>query len=161
MRPGEEGEVAVRGPSVVDEYLDNPAATAAAFRDGWFRTGDVGKLSADGYLSLVGRLKELINRAGREDLPYEVEDVLLTHPAVAEAAAYPVPDEKYGEQVGVVIVLRGEATPRELTPTARSGWPRSSGRCAVTILREIPKGPTGKIQRRNLAALVGRPGGGE
>ena len=112
---GEEGEVAVRGPSVVDQYLDNPAATAASFRDGWFRTGDVGKLSADGYLTLVGRLKELINRAGEKISPYEVEDVLLTHPAVAEAAAYPVPDEKYGEQVGVVVVLRGEATPRELT----------------------------------------------
>ena len=155
VRPGDEGEVAVRGPSVVDEYLDNPAATAAAFRDGWFRTGDVGKLSADGYLSLVGRVKELINRAGEKISPYEVEDVLLSHPAVAEAAAYPVPDEKYGEQVGVVIVLRAEATSRELTAYCAERLAAFKRPARVTILPEIPKGPTGKIQRRNLAALVG------
>ena len=158
VRAGEEGEVAVRGPSVVDEYLDNPAATAAAFRDGWFRTGDVGRLSDDGYLSLVGRLKELINRAGEKISPYEVEDVLLTHPSVAEAAAYPVPDETYGEQVGVVIVLRGEATPRELTAYCAERLAAFKRPVQVTILPEIPKGPTGKIQRRNLAGLVG--GGG-
>ena len=155
VRPGEEGEVAVRGPSVVSEYLDNPAATAAAFRDGWFRTGDVGRLSDDGYLSLVGRLKELINRAGEKISPYEVEDVLLTHPSVAEAAAYPVPDETYGEQVGVVIVLRGEATPRELTSYCAERLAAFKRPVRVTILPEIPKGPTGKIQRRNLAGLVG------
>jgi len=155
VQPGDEGEVAVRGPSVVDEYLDNPAATAAAFRDGWFRTGDVGKLSADGYLSLVGRVKELINRAGEKISPYEVEDVLLAHPAVAEAAAYPVPDEKYGEQVGVVIVLRAEATSRELTAYCAERLAAFKRPARVTILPEIPKGPTGKIQRRNLAALVG------
>jgi acyl-CoA synthetase (AMP-forming)/AMP-acid ligase II len=155
VRAGEEGEVAVRGPSVVSEYLDNPSATAAAFRDGWFRTGDVGKLSDDGYLSLVGRLKELINRAGEKISPYEVEDVLLTHPAVAEAAAYPVPDETYGEQVGVVIVLRGEATPRELTSYCAERLAAFKRPVKVTILPEIPKGPTGKIQRRNLSGLVG------
>jgi len=151
---GQDGEVAVRGPSVVDEYLGNPAATAAAFRDGWFRTGDVGKLSADGYLSLVGRVKELINRAGEKISPYEVEDVLLTHPAVAEAAAYPVPDEKYGEQVGVVVVLRGEATPRDLAAHCADRLAAFKRPARVTILPEIPKGPTGKIQRRTLAALV-------
>jgi acyl-CoA synthetase (AMP-forming)/AMP-acid ligase II len=165
VRAGEEGEVAVRGPSVVDEYLDNPAATQAAFRDGWFRTGDVGRLSADGYLSLVGRLKELINRAGEKISPYEVEDVLLGHPAVAEAAAYPVPDEKYGEQVGVVVVLRdpagpgsagqgGEAMPRELIAYCADRLAAFKRPARVTILPEIPKGPTGKIQRRNLAELV-------
>jgi oxalate---CoA ligase len=152
--PGQEGEVAVRGPSVVDEYLGNPAATAAAFSGGWFRTGDIGRLSADGYLSLVGRLKELINRAGEKISPYEVEDVLLAHPAVAEAAAYPVPDEKYGEQVGVVIVLRGEATPRELSAYCAERLAAFKRPAKVTILPEIPKGPTGKIQRRNLSALV-------
>jgi acyl-CoA synthetase (AMP-forming)/AMP-acid ligase II len=155
VRPGEEGEVAVRGPSVVDEYLGNPAATAAAFSGGWFRTGDVGRLSADGYLSLVGRVKELINRAGEKISPYEVEDVLLGHPAVAEAAAYPVPDERYGEQVGVVVVLRGEATPRELTLYCADHLAAFKRPVRVTILPEIPKGPTGKIQRRNLAGLVG------
>jgi acyl-CoA synthetase (AMP-forming)/AMP-acid ligase II len=157
---GAEGEVAVRGPSVVDHYLGNPAATAASFRDGWFRTGDVGKLSADGYLTLVGRLKELINRAGEKISPYEVEDVLLTHPAVAEAAAFPVPDEKYGEQVGVVVVLRrevSEVTPRELAAHCADRLAAFKRPAQVTILPEIPKGPTGKIQRRTLAALVAAP----
>jgi acyl-CoA synthetase (AMP-forming)/AMP-acid ligase II len=151
---GDEGEVAVRGPSIVDHYLDNPAATAASFRDGWFRTGDAGKLSADGYLTLVGRLKELINRAGEKISPYEVEDVLLTHPAVAEAAAYPVPDERYGEQVGVVVVLSGEATPRELAAHCADRLAAFKRPARVTILPEIPKGPTGKIQRRTLVTLV-------
>jgi acyl-CoA synthetase (AMP-forming)/AMP-acid ligase II len=152
--PGEQGEVSVRGPSVVDHYLDNPDATAASFRDGWFRTGDVGTLTADGYLTLVGRVKELINRAGEKISPYEIEDVLLSHPAVAEAAAYPVPDEKYGEQVGVVVVLRGEATPANLAAHCRERLAPFKRPARVTILAEIPKGPTGKIQRRNLAALV-------
>ena len=153
---GAEGEVAVRGPSVVDHYLGNPAATAASFRDGWFRTGDVGKLSADGYLTLVGRLKELINRAGEKISPYEVEDVLLTHPAVAEAAAFPVPDEKYGEQVGVVVVLRADAgaTPKELAAHCADRLAAFKRPTRVTILPEIPKGPTGKIQRRTLADIV-------
>jgi acyl-CoA synthetase (AMP-forming)/AMP-acid ligase II len=154
---GAEGEVAVRGPSVVDHYLGNPTATAASFRDGWFRTGDVGKLSADGYLTLVGRLKELINRAGEKISPYEVEDVLLTHPAVAEAAAFPVPDEKYGEQVGVVVVLRAEATPKQLAAHCADRLAAFKRPAQVTILPEIPKGPTGKIQRRTLADLVAAP----
>ena len=153
---GEDGEVAVRGPSVVDEYLGNPAATAASFRDGWFRTGDVGKLSADGYLTLVGRVKELINRAGEKISPYEVEEALLSHPAVAEAAAYPMPDEKYGEQVAVVVVLQGEATPKELTAHCADRLAAFKRPALVTILPEIPKGPTGKVQRRNLAGLVQR-----
>jgi acyl-CoA synthetase (AMP-forming)/AMP-acid ligase II len=166
VQAGEEGEVAVRGPSIVDEYLDNPAATQAAFAGGWFRTGDVGKLSTDGYVSLVGRVKELINRAGEKISPYEVEDVLLGHPAVAEAAAYPVPDEKYGEQVGVVVVLRGEtddpgpagkaseATPKDLIAYCADRLAAFKRPARITILPQIPKGPTGKIQRRNLAGLV-------
>jgi oxalate---CoA ligase len=153
---GERGEVGVRGPSVVDRYLDNPVATGASFQAGWFRTGDVGTLSADGYLTLVGRVKELINRAGEKISPYEVEDVLLTHPAVAEAAAYPVPDEKYGEQVGVVVVLRGEARPEELSAYCADRLAAFKRPARVTILPEIPKGPTGKVQRRTLAELVDR-----
>jgi acyl-CoA synthetase (AMP-forming)/AMP-acid ligase II len=159
LAPGAEGEVAVRGPSVVDEYLGNPVATAESFGSGWFRTGDVGRLSSGGYLTLVGRLKELINRAGEKISPYEVEDVLLTHPAVAEAAAYPVPDEKYGEQVGVVVVLTGETTPGELSAFCADRLAAFKRPARVTILAEIPKGPTGKIQRRTLAALVETPAG--
>jgi oxalate---CoA ligase len=152
--PGEQGEVSVRGPSVVDRYLDNPEATAAAFRDGWFRTGDIGTLSADGYLTLMGRVKELINRAGEKISPYEVEDVLLSHPAVADAAVYPVPDETYGEQVGAVVVLGRDATLAELAAHCAERLAAFKRPVRVTILPEIPKGPTGKVQRRNLAALV-------
>jgi len=158
VAPGANGEVSVRGPAVVDEYLGNPAATAASFSGGWFRTGDVGTLSDSGYLTLVGRIKELINRAGEKISPHEVEDVLLAHPAVAEAAAYPVPDEKYGEQVGVVVVLAAEATPRELAAFCADRLAAFKRPAKVTILPEIPKGPTGKIQRRTLAALVETPG---
>jgi oxalate---CoA ligase len=154
--PGERGEVSVRGPSVVDRYLDNPDATAASFRDGWFRTGDVGTISADGYLTLVGRIKEIINRGGEKISPYEVEDVVLAHPAVAEAAAYPVPDEKYGEQVGIVVVLSGEATTDEIAAHCGERLASFKQPARLTVLPEIPKGPTGKVQRRNLAGLVDR-----
>jgi acyl-CoA synthetase (AMP-forming)/AMP-acid ligase II len=153
---GERGEVAVRGRSVVDGYLDNPEANVASFRDGWFRTGDVGSLSSDGYLTLVGRVKELINRGGEKISPYEIEDVLLTHPAVREAAAYPVPDKKYGEQVGVVIVPNGEVTGEELTGYCRGRLAEFKVPTRVTILPQIPKGPTGKVQRLTLSALIDR-----
>lgn len=152
---GERGEVSVRGPSVIDGYLDNPDATAASFRDGWFRTGDVGTLSADGYLTLVGRVKELINRGGEKISPYEIEDVLLTHPAVAEAAAYSMPDATYGEQVGVVVVLNSPATPDELVEHCAQRLAAFKLPARISVLPEIPKGATGKIQRRNLAQLVG------
>ena len=151
---GERGEVAVRGASVVDGYLDNPEANVASFRDRWFRTGDVGSLSSDGYLTLVGRVKELINRGGEKISPYEIEDVLLTHPAVREAAAYPVPDKKYGEQVGVVVVPKGEVEGSELIRYCRGRLADFKVPIRVTILSEIPKGPTGKVQRLTLSALV-------
>jgi acyl-CoA synthetase (AMP-forming)/AMP-acid ligase II len=139
----------------VDHYLADPDATAASFRGGWFRTGDIGTLSADGYLTLAGRVKELINRAGEKISPYEIEDVLLSHPAVAEAAAYPVPDQEYGELVGVVVVLRGEATPADLAAHCAERLAAFKRPARLRILPGIPAGPTGKIQRRNLAALVG------
>ena len=160
---GERGRWRFEGPpSSMSTSITRIARHRAAFRDGWFRTGDVGRLSADGYLSLVGRVKELINRAGEKISPYEVEDVLLSHPAVSrpEAAAYPVPDETYGwSQVGVVVVLRSaagaEVTPRELIAYCGDRLATFKRPARVTILPEIPKGPTGKIQRRNLAGLVG------
>jgi oxalate---CoA ligase len=105
---------------------------------------------------LVGRVKELINRAGEKISPYEIEDVLLAHPAVAEAAAYPVPDEKYGEQVGVVVVLRGDATTQDLAAHCAERLAAFKRPARFTIVPEIPKGPTGKVQRRNLAGLVGQ-----
>jgi acyl-CoA synthetase (AMP-forming)/AMP-acid ligase II len=156
LEPGAAGEVAVRGPSVVDEYRGNPEATAASFRDGWFRTGDRGVLSDDGYLSLAGRLKELINRAGEKISPFEVEEALLSHPGVAEAVAFGVADERLGEQVAAVVVPRPGA---EVDATALRGH------CAehladfkvprrIVVAEEIPKGPTGKVQRRHLSTQL-------
>jgi acyl-CoA synthetase (AMP-forming)/AMP-acid ligase II len=151
---GERGEVSVRGTSIVDGYLNNPEANAANFKDGWFRTGDVGTRSEDGYVTLVGRTKELINRAGEKVSPYEVEAVLLEHPAVSEAAAYPIPHPIYGETVGAVVVLRSEATEADLLAHCSAALASFKVPTAIAVLPEIPKGPTGKVQRRNLADLV-------
>ena len=153
---GESGEVCVRGPSVVDGYLDNPEANAASFRDGWFRTGDVGTLDEDGYLRLVGRIKELINRGGEKISPYEVEAVLLDHPAVSEAAVYPVPDEVLGEQVGAVVVPSSAVDGDELVRHCAERLVAFKVPVSVAVLDAIPKGPTGKIQRRLLSSLVQR-----
>jgi acyl-CoA synthetase (AMP-forming)/AMP-acid ligase II len=153
---GEAGEVVVRGPSVVDGYRDNPEANEASFREGWFRTGDVGRLSDDGYLTLDGRLKELINRGGEKISPHEIEGVLLRHPAVAEAVAYGVPDQKYGEQVAVAVVARAPASERELREHCARSLAGFKVPVTVTTVTEIPKGPTGKIQRRLLAELIGQ-----
>jgi acyl-CoA synthetase (AMP-forming)/AMP-acid ligase II len=154
VAPGEPGEVVVRGPSVTSGYLDNPDANAAAFRDGWFRTGDIGRLSADGYLRLVGRVKEMINRAGENISPREVDEVLLTHPAVAEVATYGVPDAKYGEVVHAAVVLHAAVEPKALM--AHCGGQLAAFKVPVTIhvVDAIPKGPTGKVQRTQLAQVL-------
>ena len=98
----------IRGPGVTAGYLTNPEANAESFFDGWFRTGDRGSIDADGYLRLEGRLKEMILRGGENISPYEIEEVLLTHPAVTDAICFGIDDEKYGERVGAAVVLRGE-----------------------------------------------------
>jgi len=150
------GEVAVRGASVIDGYRDNPAANEASFRDGWFRTGDSGTISADGYVTLNGRIKELINRGGEKISPHEVEDALTTHPSVAEAVAYAVPDERYGEQVAAAVVLRGDATAKELTKHCAERLASFKVPISIAVLDSIPKGPTGKVQRRLLAEQIDR-----
>ena len=150
---GEAGEVAVRGPSVIDGYRNNPAANEASFRNGWFRTGDSGTISADGYLTLEGRIKELINRGGEKISPHEVEEALLSHPAVAEAVVYAVPDEKYGEQVAAAVVLRSDSSPNELAGHCAERLAAFKVPVSIAFLDQIPKGPTGKVQRRLLAGL--------
>jgi len=154
---GSTGEVAIRGPNVTAGYVANPAANASAFTDGWFRTGDQGVLDADGYLTITGRLKELINRGGEKISPREVDDLLMTHPAVAQAVTFALPHDKLGEEVAAAIVLREgrTATERELrdfvsTRLADFKVPRK-----VVFLAEIPKGATGKLQRIGLAAKLG------
>ena len=154
LRPGAIGEIAVRGTSVIDGYRDNPAANAASFRDGWFRTGDSGTLSADGYVTLEGRIKELINRGGEKISPHEVEEILLSHPAVAEAVAYAASDEKYGERVAAAVVLRREASAEELATYCAGRLAAFKIPATIALLDAIPKGPTGKIQRRLLAQQI-------
>ena len=152
---GHAGEVVVRGPSVVDGYHDNPEATAASFREGWFRTGDSGTLDAAGYLRLEGRIKELINRGGEKISPFEVEEVLLRHAQVTEAVAFAVPDERYGEVVGAVVV--GDAVVED-DLRAYCGEHLAAFKVPkrIAVRPAIPKGPTGKVQRRMLAQEVER-----
>lgn len=154
---GSIGEVVVRGPNVMRGYLGNPEANSHAFHDGWFRTGDQGLLDEDGYLSLTGRLKELINRGGEKIAPREVEEVLLGHPAVGEVAVFAVPHHTLGEDVGAVIVPRPGSSPgeRELRDYVASRLAGFKVPGVLLLYQEIPKGPTGKVQRIGLAARLG------
>jgi acyl-CoA synthetase (AMP-forming)/AMP-acid ligase II len=152
---GGPGEVVIRGPNVTRGYHNNPEANAAAFTNGWFRTGDRGVLDSDGYLTLIGRIKELINRGGEKISPLEVDATLLTHPAVAEAASFAAPDPKYGEEVHAVVVLRGEATAAELRAHCGDRLADFKVPRVIHLVQELPKGPTGKVQRRHLAAHFG------
>jgi len=150
---GEAGEVLVRGPGVTGGYLNNPEANAEAFVDGWFRTGDRGVLK-DGYLYLQGRLKEMILRGGENISPYEIEDVLLAHPAVADAVCFGIEDAKYGEVVGAAVALGGEAQPSELADHCREHLASFKIPTVIHVLDEIPRTPTGKVQRRHVAASL-------
>lgn len=151
---GVPGEVVIRGANVTRGYVHNPAANAAAFTNGWFRTGDHGVLDADGYLTLVGRLKELINRGGEKISPYEIEDVLLAHPAVAEAVSFAIPDAKYGEEVAAAVVLRAEVSEAALTRHCRERLAPFKVPKQIYLVRHIPRTATGKVQRRAIAAAL-------
>ncbi len=147
---GEAGEVVVRGPGIMPGYRGNPEANAESFFDGWFRTGDKGVLER-GYLRLEGRLKELIIRGGENIWPAEIEDVLKAHPAVADAACFGIPDETYGEEVGVAVSLSGTADERTLIDHCRNQLTAVKVPKRVFLLPEIPRTPTGKLQRRRIA----------
>jgi acyl-CoA synthetase (AMP-forming)/AMP-acid ligase II len=155
LEKGQLGEVVVKGANVVDGYENNPEANAKAFTNGWFRTGDQGMIDEDGYLRLTGRLKELINRGGEKISPLEVDDILLRHPAVAEAIAFAVPHKMLGEEIHAAIVVKDKSiTEQELkthcsTLLAEFKVPRQ-----FHILEELPRGATGKLQRLNMAKLL-------
>lgn len=153
LATGSPGEVVVRGPNVTCGYHNNPEANAAAYTKGWFRTGDRGVLDEDGYLTLIGRIKELINRGGEKISPLEVDAVLLTHPAVAEAASYAAPDAKYGEEVHAAVVLKGDATVQDLQTHCGCHLADFKVPKVIHLVKELPKGPTGKVQRRHLAGV--------
>jgi acyl-CoA synthetase (AMP-forming)/AMP-acid ligase II len=149
---GSVGEVCVKGPNVTAGYHNNPEANAAAYSGGWFRTGDYGTLSADGYLTLVGRLKELINRAGEKISPVEIDEALLSHAGVAEAVAFAIPDEKYGEAVAAALVLRDGTSVESVLDHARARLAAFKLPTAVFVVEAIPRTATGKVQRRIVAA---------
>jgi malonyl-CoA/methylmalonyl-CoA synthetase len=145
------GEILLRGPNVFAGYWRNPVATEEAFADGWFRTGDIGELDADGYLRIVGRAKELIITGGLNVYPREVEEVLLTHPAVAEVAVAGVADEEWGEVVTAWIVPAGEPPgARELLAHAAQGL--ASFKCPRTVhfVESLPRNALGKLLRHQL-----------
>jgi acyl-CoA synthetase (AMP-forming)/AMP-acid ligase II len=154
LPPGATGEVSIKGPNVFGGYEGNAEANAESFTNGWFRTGDQGTLDDEGYLTLVGRIKELINRGGEKISPREVDETLLQHPAVAEACCFGIPDRVYGEGVAAAVVLKGTATEKDLIAHCRGSL--SDFKCPTTIyiMDAIPRTATGKIQRRNVAAAV-------
>jgi oxalate---CoA ligase len=147
------GEVVVRGPNVMRGYRNSPEANAAAFIDGWFRTGDVGVIDNDGYLALTGRIKDLIDRGGEKISPAEVEAVLLEDPAVAEAVVFGVSDPKYGEEVSAVVVPQGAASAQELQMYCRTRLADFKVPKQIHLVSAIPKNAMGKVQRRDLTAL--------
>ncbi len=153
---GVAGEVCIDGPGVIRAYENNPEATAKSFFGEWFRTGDQGILDADGYLHLTGRIKELIIRAGENIAPREIDEVLLAHPAVAEAVCFGVPHPTWGEEVEAAIVLRPETPAAEAELVAFCRGRLADFKCPkkIHIVSAIPRTATGKIQRLNVAAAL-------
>ena len=149
---GEVGEVVIRGENVTRGYYNNPAANAAAFTNGWFRTGDFGKLDERNYLTLVGRIKELINRAGEKISPVEVDEALLAMPNVIEAVSFAYPDTKYGEVVACALVLEAGGSPAAVLAGARTRLAPFKVPSVVFVADSIPRTATGKVQRRAVAA---------
>ncbi|MBE9051871.1 AMP-binding protein [Nostocales cyanobacterium LEGE 11386] len=151
---GSLGEVVVKGANVVDGYENNPQANATAFVNGWFRTGDQGRLDADNYLYLTGRIKELINRGGEKISPLEIDDLLLRHPAVAEALAFAVPHKSLGEEIHAAVVLKGNTNEQELKSYCSNLLAEFKVPKQIHILEALPRGATGKLQRLNMAKLL-------
>ena len=151
------GEIVIRGGNVTAGYESNPKANAEAFTHGWFRTGDQGVMDAEGYISLTGRLKEIINRGGEKISPREVDEILMDHPAVNQVVCFGMPHPKLGEEVAAVVVLReGQAaTERELQEFVGQRAADFKVPKKILFMDEIPKGATGKLQRIGLAAKLG------
>ena len=157
MTPGVAGEIAIRGENVMSGYENNSKANAEAFAKGWFRTGDQGVMDADGYLTITGRLKEIINRGGEKISPREVDEVLMDHPAVQQCVTFAVPHDRLGEDVAAAVVLREgvQASEKDLREFAAKRVADFKVPRRILIVAEIPKGATGKLQRIGLAQKLG------
>jgi fatty-acyl-CoA synthase len=157
LAPGERGEVVLRGPKVFTGYWRDPEATAAAFRGGWFHTGDIGVLDDDGFLSIVDRLKDMIVSGGENIASSEVERVLYEHDSVVEAAVVGRPDDRWGE-VPVAFVVVGEAasvTPDELLEHCRVQLAKFKTPKDVVFIDALPRNPSGKVLKRELRDQLG------
>ena len=154
---GQVGEIVIRGANVTAGYQNNDKANAEAFLNGWFRTGDQGQMDAEGYISITGRLKEIINRGGEKVSPREVDEILMDHPAVAQVVCFGMPHPKLGEEVAACVVLREgqQATERELQAFVGARAAEFKVPKKILFMEEIPKGATGKLQRIGLAAKLG------
>ncbi len=153
---GEEGEILVGGPTISPGYLNAPDLNRKAFVDSWYRTGDIGNLDEDGFLTLRGRLSDVISRGAEKITPLEVEEALLQHPNVQEAAVFGIPDERLGEDVAAAVVLSAEteAKPADLRKFvgARLAWSKIPRR--IVFVAELPKGANGKVLRRVLQEMI-------
>jgi acyl-CoA synthetase (AMP-forming)/AMP-acid ligase II/acyl carrier protein len=153
LPPNETGEIVIRGPNITHGYENDPAANESSATNGWFRTGDLGHMDADGYLFITGRLKEIIDRGGEKVAPREVDEALMDHPAVTQAVAFAVPHATLGEDVAAAVVIRENAsvTEKEIREFVFSRLADYKVPSQVIIVDEIPKGPAGKLQRIGLA----------
>ena len=157
LRAGSIGEVVIQGENVTAGYENNPTANRENFVNGWFRTGDQGVMDEDGYLTITGRLKEIINRGGEKISPREVDEILLEHPSVNQAVTFAVPHDKLGEEVAAAVVLKDGQTvsESELRSFAAEYLAGFKVPKKILLLDDIPKGATGKVQRIGLAGKLG------
>jgi long-chain acyl-CoA synthetase len=152
---GELGEIVLRGDNILKGYFKNQEATAHAFRGGWFHTNDIGYRDQDGFFYIVDRKSDMIIRGGENIYPREIDEVLYQHPAVAAAATIGVPDRLYGEEVAAFIVLKDgmKATEGELIDHCRKELADYKCPKSIRIVNDIPKGPTGKLLKRELGSI--------
>jgi O-succinylbenzoate-CoA ligase len=157
---GQLGEIVLRGENILKGYYKNPEATANAFRNGWFHTGDIGYRDADGFYYIVDRKTDMIIRGGENIYPREIDEVLYQHPAVAAAATIGVPDPLYGEEVAAFIVLKDgmQVSEDELITHCRKELADYKCPKSIRIVKDIPKGPTGKLLKRELAKEFAQAG---
>jgi long-chain acyl-CoA synthetase len=157
LGPGDVGELWIRSPAALDGYLDAPEATRAAVEDGWFETGDLATISPDGFVRIAGRKKDLILRGGYSVVPAEVEAVLATHPAVAEASVVGIEHPELGEEVAAFVTVRPAASvaPDELIRHCRERLAGYKYPRRVTIVPELPRSATGKVLKPELRRMAG------
>jgi len=148
LGPGEVGEIVTRSGVLMREYWKNPEATAIAMRGGWVHTGDVGVMDEDGFFSIVDRKGDMMISGGYNVYPREIEDVLLAHPAVREAAAVGIADDRWGERIHAVVSIRSEVTSDELLGFCAERLPARSRPRSLEFRSELPKSHAGKILRR-------------